>query len=71
MRLIANMAAQLPPEVVGVAAGVLIYSLICLASGIFLLWLVWVHDERKSCEPLVSRSVPRLLMVQTSPCWAY
>ncbi|KAG7287009.1 hypothetical protein NEMBOFW57_006509 [Staphylotrichum longicolle] len=42
------MVAQLPPEVVGVAAGVLVYSLICLASGIFLLWLVWVHDERKS-----------------------
>jgi hypothetical protein len=42
------MVAQLPPEVVGVAAGVLIYSLICLASGFFLLWLVWVHDERKS-----------------------
>jgi hypothetical protein len=44
------MAAQLPPEVVGTAAGVLIYSFICLASGIFLLSLVWVHDERKSCE---------------------
>ncbi|KAK4149562.1 hypothetical protein C8A00DRAFT_18758 [Chaetomidium leptoderma] len=41
-------AALLPPEVVGVAAGVLTYSFICLASGLFLLWLVWVHDERKS-----------------------
>ncbi len=44
----AEMAAQLPPEVVAVAVVVLIYSLICLASGFFLLWLVWVHDERKS-----------------------
>ena len=42
------MVAQLPPEVLGVAAGVLVYSLVCLASGFFLLWLVWVHDERKS-----------------------
>ncbi|KAK3900358.1 hypothetical protein C8A05DRAFT_17328 [Staphylotrichum tortipilum] len=42
------MAPQLPPEAVGAAAGVLIYSLICLTSGLFLLWMVWVHDERKS-----------------------
>ncbi len=42
------MAAQLPPEVVGVAVVVLVYSIICLASGFFLLWLVWGHDERKS-----------------------
>jgi hypothetical protein len=54
------MAAQVPPEVLGVAVGVLIYSLICLASGIFMLWMVWVHNERKSCKPaapLVCRSV--------------
>jgi hypothetical protein len=44
------MAAQVPSEVLGVAVGVLIYSFICLASGIFLLWMVWVHDERKSCK---------------------
>ncbi|KAJ4294797.1 hypothetical protein N0V88_005031 [Collariella sp. IMI 366227] len=42
------MAAQLPPEVVGVAAAILAYSFICLASGFFLMWLVWVHEERKS-----------------------
>ncbi|KAL2136759.1 hypothetical protein VTI74DRAFT_1800 [Chaetomium olivicolor] len=42
------MAAQLPPDVVGAAAGVLVYSFICLASGMFLMWLVWIHDERKS-----------------------
>ncbi|KAL1837302.1 hypothetical protein VTJ49DRAFT_4045 [Mycothermus thermophilus] len=39
---------QLPPEVAGVAGAVLAYSFICLACGFFLLWLVWVHDERKS-----------------------
>jgi len=49
------MAPQLPPEAVGAAVGVLIYSLICLASGLFLLWLVWVHDERKSCKHIWTR----------------
>ncbi|KAK4041900.1 hypothetical protein C8A01DRAFT_34006 [Parachaetomium inaequale] len=42
------MAVQLPPEVLGVAVVVLVYSLICLFSGCFLVWLVWVHEERKS-----------------------
>ncbi|AEO60599.1 hypothetical protein MYCTH_2129707 [Thermothelomyces thermophilus ATCC 42464] len=42
------MAAQVPPDVLGTAVGVLVYSLICLISGFFLLWLVWVHEERKS-----------------------
>ncbi|KAG7284787.1 hypothetical protein NEMBOFW57_009399 [Staphylotrichum longicolle] len=42
------MVAQLPPEVMGVAVGVLIYSFLCLASGVLLLWLVCVYDERKS-----------------------
>ncbi|KAK4125499.1 hypothetical protein N657DRAFT_268457 [Parathielavia appendiculata] len=42
------MMDQLPPGVLGVALVVLIYSFICLACGIFLVWLVWVHDERKS-----------------------
>lgn len=44
------MVAKLPPAVVGVAVGVLVYSFICLASGLFLLWMVWAHDERKSCK---------------------
>jgi len=44
------MVAQLPPEVMSVAVGVLVYSFFCLASGILLLWLVCVHDERKSCK---------------------
>ncbi|KAL2168222.1 hypothetical protein VTG60DRAFT_281 [Thermothelomyces hinnuleus] len=42
------MAPQVPLDVLGTAVGVLVYSLICLISGFFLLWLVWVHDERKS-----------------------
>ncbi|KAH6855703.1 hypothetical protein B0I37DRAFT_61027 [Chaetomium sp. MPI-CAGE-AT-0009] len=42
------MGDPLPPGVLGVAVGVLVYSFICLACGLFLLWLVWVHDERKS-----------------------
>ncbi|KAK4246537.1 hypothetical protein C7999DRAFT_15333 [Corynascus novoguineensis] len=42
------MAAQVPPDVLGSAIGVLVYSLICLFSGFFFLWMVWVHDERKS-----------------------
>lgn len=44
------MVAQLPPEVMGVAVGVLVYSFLCLASGVLLLWLVCVYDERKSCK---------------------
>ncbi|KAH6635097.1 hypothetical protein B0J18DRAFT_406677 [Chaetomium sp. MPI-SDFR-AT-0129] len=48
------MVAQLPPEVAGVAVGVLVYSLVCLASGFFLLWLVWIHDERRSYVALLA-----------------
>lgn len=43
------MAAQVPPDALGSAIAVLVYSLICLFSGFFFLWMVWVHDERKSC----------------------
>ena len=45
-----EMAVQLPSEASGVVAGVLVYSFFCLACGLFLLWLVWVHNERKSCK---------------------
>lgn len=44
------MDEPLPPGVIGAAVGVLVYSFICLACGFFLLWLVWVHDERRSCK---------------------
>jgi hypothetical protein len=40
------MAVQLPPEVLGVAVVVLLYSFICLFSGFFLLWLVCTRSAR-------------------------
>ncbi|KAK4196310.1 hypothetical protein QBC40DRAFT_309997 [Triangularia verruculosa] len=40
--------AQLPSEVLGQCVAILLYSWFCLAVGLFLLWIVWVHDERKS-----------------------
>ncbi|KAK0665703.1 hypothetical protein QBC41DRAFT_339660 [Cercophora samala] len=40
--------AQLPSEVMGQCVAILLYSWFCLAVGLFLLWIVWVHDERKS-----------------------
>ncbi|KAL2264359.1 hypothetical protein VTK26DRAFT_5785 [Humicola hyalothermophila] len=42
------MAVQLPSEAAGLAAGILVYSFFCLACGLLLVRLVWVHDERKS-----------------------
>lgn len=44
------MAVQLPPEAAGTAAGILFYSIVCLAIVLFLVWLVWAHHERQSCE---------------------
>jgi hypothetical protein len=64
------MIEQLPPGVLGVAVVVLLYSIFCLACGLFLLWLVWVHDERKSCKLLFSSPSSRVLTTQMSPCWA-
>ncbi|KAK4172978.1 hypothetical protein QBC36DRAFT_381363 [Triangularia setosa] len=40
--------AQLPSEVLGQCIAILLYSWFCFAVGLFLLWIVWVHDERKS-----------------------
>ncbi|KAK3688069.1 hypothetical protein B0T22DRAFT_360418, partial [Podospora appendiculata] len=42
------MAVQLAPEVVGDAVAILIYSFFCLACSLFLFWLVWCHNERRS-----------------------
>ncbi|KAM7198593.1 hypothetical protein V8F20_006123 [Naviculisporaceae sp. PSN 640] len=42
------MGAQLPSEVAGQAAAILIYSFVCLAAGLFMLWLVVSHNEWKS-----------------------
>lgn len=55
------MGAQLPSEVAGQAAAILIYSFVCLAAGCFMLWLVVSHNEWKSCmfelplDPVPSR----------------
>ncbi|KAI0017538.1 hypothetical protein F4780DRAFT_591236 [Xylariomycetidae sp. FL0641] len=42
------MAVQLPVEVQGIAAAVLVYSFISEIAGFLLVWLVWVHRERTS-----------------------
>lgn len=42
--------SQLPAGVEGVAAGVLIWSFVCLTSNVVLLWLLWVCNERRSCQ---------------------
>ncbi|ORY65208.1 uncharacterized protein BCR38DRAFT_523711 [Pseudomassariella vexata] len=46
--------SQLPAEARGVAAGVLIYSLICLIANFLMFWLVWTHNERLSYVALIS-----------------
>lgn len=51
------MAAQLPSEAVNPAAGVLVYSFFCLSLSLLLLWLVWVHHERKSYVAMLSFSM--------------
>ncbi|GAB1316708.1 hypothetical protein MFIFM68171_06918 [Madurella fahalii] len=48
------MAVQLPSGAAGHAAGILFYSFVCLALGLVLVWLVWVHHERKSYVALLS-----------------
>lgn len=42
------MGASLLPEVVPLAVGVLVYSIVCLLFSLLLIWLVWVHHERSS-----------------------
>ncbi|KAK3398222.1 hypothetical protein B0T20DRAFT_202777 [Sordaria brevicollis] len=51
------MAAQLPSEAIGPAAGVLVYSFFCLSLSLLLLWLVWVHHERTSYVAMLSFSM--------------
>jgi hypothetical protein len=45
------MGVQLPDAAMGVAIGVLVFSLICLLFSILQVWLLWVHRERNSCKP--------------------
>lgn len=44
------MTAQLLPDVLGLAVGVLIYSIFSLSLGLLTAWLVWVHREGTSCK---------------------
>lgn len=48
------MEAQLIQGAVGTAAGVLVYSTVCLLSSCLMIWLVWVHRERFSYVALLS-----------------
>lgn len=43
-------AFQLPDSVVGDAIACLIYSFVCLLANCVLIWLIWTHHERSSCE---------------------
>ncbi|KAK3996134.1 hypothetical protein QBC44DRAFT_377766 [Cladorrhinum sp. PSN332] len=42
------MAVQMPAEAVGPAAGIVVHSFVSFFWGLILLWLIWVHNERKS-----------------------
>lgn len=42
------MAVQMSAEAVGPAAGIVFHSFVSLFFGLVLVWLVWVHNERKS-----------------------
>ncbi|KAK7998627.1 hypothetical protein PG991_015106 [Apiospora marii] len=42
------MGASLLPEVIPLAVGVLVYSIVCLLFSLLLIWLVWVHREKSS-----------------------
>ncbi len=60
------MASTLPPGAHGACAGVLLYSLVCFFSSSFVLWLVWVHNERMSCGCSENPSLcvlPRALLI--------
>jgi len=43
------MALQLPLEVRGIAAGVLLFSFAGLICSALVVWLTWSHRERTSC----------------------
>ncbi|CAN8097649.1 unnamed protein product [Discula destructiva] len=47
-------AFQLPDSVDGAAFGCLIYSALCLAGNVVLLWLIWVHREGTSYVAFIS-----------------
>ncbi|KAI5926746.1 hypothetical protein F4810DRAFT_724360 [Camillea tinctor] len=48
------MSTQLPDGALGVAVGVLIYSLLCAMCSGLVIWLVWNHNERTSYVAFLS-----------------
>ena len=52
--LVEVMAVQFPEEALAIAGCIVAWSLICLASSVFLVHLVWVHNEKRSCRSLGS-----------------
>ncbi|KAK0714975.1 hypothetical protein B0H67DRAFT_644774 [Lasiosphaeris hirsuta] len=42
------MTIQLPGDALAVVDCILVYSIICLGTSLFLFWLVWAHNERTS-----------------------
>lgn len=40
----------LPSGTLGDAAGVLLYTFLCLLSDLALIWVLWVHHERVGCK---------------------
>lgn len=60
---------QLPAEARGTAAAVLAFSLISEVAGLLLIWLVWTHRERTSCEfvPCTPTCPPQPLALYTHP----
>ncbi|KAH9894661.1 hypothetical protein F4778DRAFT_283967 [Xylariomycetidae sp. FL2044] len=46
--------AGFPPEALGAAAGVLVYSFFCLFLGGLTIWLVWTHNEKTTYVALIT-----------------
>lgn len=42
--------AQLPAGSEAAAAGVLVWSCLCLSCNVVMLWLLWACRERRSCQ---------------------
>ncbi|KAH8662167.1 hypothetical protein BX600DRAFT_465745 [Xylariales sp. PMI_506] len=58
------MAVELPAEVQGTAAGVLVFSFAGLICNGLVIWLTWVHRERLSHMALISY----ILFLSTASC---
>lgn len=61
------MAIQLPEGAHAIVFCIVAWSIICLCASAFLVWLVWVHNERGSCKLLGSVfPLPRMSQPLTS-----